>query len=167
MDDINLSQEFLNPPGHNTIVQSGAADASRIRKGRRNFPFSSVGDTFTPGATGRQIEEGKTKTSAPAAATLSIWYQAVVQIRSAPSLRGKLYNTRTRSCLWFILLLSRSCLVRTRQAARRPRPRWARLRIPPCLKGQPLEFSTAWLRKSQQKCKPARRISTLIGGSYS
>ena len=72
-----------------------------IRYGRRSFPLASVGETFTPGATGRQTEAGKDQDVGPASARPFTWCQAVVQIRSAPSLSGKLYKTRTRS---FVLL---------------------------------------------------------------
>ena len=53
-----------------------------ILYGRRNFPLASVGETLTSGPTGREIEAGKTRTSAPAAARPFTCCQAVC--RSCP-----------------------------------------------------------------------------------
>ena len=82
--------------GYNAIVQTPwPAWFPRSYKEGRSFPLASVGETLTSGLTGLEIEAGKTNTSAPAAARPFTCCQAMPQILSAPSLRGKLNSTRT------------------------------------------------------------------------
>ena len=105
-----------------------AAHASHDPVWEAQLPLASVGRNFTPGGTGREMEAGKTRTSAPAAAKPFTWCQAVVQIRSAPSRSGKLYKTRIRPVLVSQVCTSEIVMGRIqRTEGPRTRSRWLAL----------------------------------------